>query len=95
LKLIQNECFRAGLLNGIQCLKPEATFYAFANISSTGVSSWEFAKYLIREHRVAVVPGSIFGKGGEGYVRISFVAGLDQLKKGIERIGRGVAALRQ
>jgi aminotransferase len=43
---------------------------------------------------VAVVPGSIFGKAGEGYVRLSFAASMEQLKEGIDRIARGVAALR-
>jgi aspartate/methionine/tyrosine aminotransferase len=81
-------------IDGIQCINPESTFYAFPNISSTGLSSWDFAKFLVKEHKVAVVPGSIFGKAGEGYVRLSFAASMDQLKEGIARIGRGVAALR-
>jgi aminotransferase len=81
-------------IDGISCLKPESTFYAFPNISSTGRSSWDFAKYLVKKHKVAVVPGSIFGRAGEGYVRLSFAAGMDQLKEGIDRIARGVAALR-
>jgi aspartate/methionine/tyrosine aminotransferase len=81
-------------IDGIQCLKPEATFYAFPNISSTGLSSWEFARYMAKEHRVAVVPGSIFGKGGEGYVRLSFAASAEHLKEGIARIKRGVDALK-
>jgi aminotransferase len=81
-------------IDGISCLLPESTFYAFPNISSAGCSSWEFAKYLVKEHKVAVVPGSIFGRAGEGYVRLSFAAGMDQLKEGIARIARGVAALR-
>jgi aminotransferase len=81
-------------IKGIHCLKPESTFYAFANISSTGLSSWEFAKYLVKEHKVAVVPGSIFGKAGEGYVRLSFAASMAQLKEGLARIECGVAALR-
>ena len=61
-------------IDGIQCLKPEATFYAFPNISSTGLNSWDFAKYLAKEHKVAVVPGSIFGSAGEGYIRLSAFA---------------------
>lgn len=81
-------------IDGIRCLKPESTFYAFPNISSTGLSSWDFARYLVKEHKVAVVPGSIFGNAGEGYVRLSFAAGMDQLREGIARIARGVAALR-
>jgi aspartate/methionine/tyrosine aminotransferase len=80
-------------IDGVQCLKPESTFYAFPNISSCGLSSWDFAKYLVKEHKVAVVPGSIFGKAGEGYVRLSFAADMDQLREGIDRIARGMAAL--
>ncbi len=78
---------------GISCIKPESTFYAFPNISSFGMSSWEFAKYMAKEHRVAVVPGSIFGKNGEGYVRISFATSSDNLKKALERLATGVAKL--
>ena len=81
-------------IDGIRCLKPESTFYAFPNISGAGLSSWDFARYMVKEHRVAVVPGSIFGKAGEGFVRISFAAGTEELKEGIARLERGVAALR-
>jgi aspartate/methionine/tyrosine aminotransferase len=80
-------------IDGVSCIKPESTFYAFPNISSTGRSSWDFATYLVKEHKVAVVPGSIFGKAGEGFVRLSFAASMEQLKAGIDRIARGVAAL--
>ncbi len=81
-------------VDGIKCLKPESTFYAFPNIKSFGLSSWDLAKYLVKEHKVAVVPGSIFGKAGEGYVRLSFAASIEQLKEGITRIQRGVEALK-
>ena len=81
-------------IEGIVCIKPESTFYAFPNISSFGLSSWEFAKYLAVEHKVAVVPGSIFGKAGEGYVRLSFAAGSEQLQEGIARMEKGAAAIR-
>jgi aspartate/methionine/tyrosine aminotransferase len=82
-------------VDGIKCLKPESTFYAFPNIKSLGLSSWDLAKYLVKEHKVAVVPGSIFGKAGEGYVRLSFAASIEQLQEGIARIARGVAALKR
>jgi aspartate/methionine/tyrosine aminotransferase len=81
-------------VDGIKCLKPESTFYTFPNIKSFGLSSWDLAKYLVKEHKVAVVPGSIFGKGGEGYVRLSFAASIEQLKEGIARIKRGIEALK-
>ena len=80
-------------IDGITCLMPESTFYAFPNISSFGMTSWEFARYLVKEHHVAVVPGSIFGKRGEGFVRLSFAAAEETLKQGLERIEKAVSAL--
>ncbi len=80
-------------IEGISCILPESTFYAFPNITKTGLSSWDLAKKLVREQQVAVVPGSIFGKMGEGYLRVSFAADETQLHKGIERIRKGVEAL--
>jgi aspartate/methionine/tyrosine aminotransferase len=80
-------------IEGITCLKPEATFYAFPNISAFGLSSWDFAKYLVKTHKVAVVPGSIFGQRGEGYVRLSFAADEQKLKEGLRGIQRAAAVL--
>ena len=73
-------------IEGISCIMPEATFYAFPNISKIGLSSWDLAKFLVREHKVAVVPGSIFGEKGEGYLRLSFAASDAQLQEGLSRI---------
>ncbi|MFH1154319.1 MAG: pyridoxal phosphate-dependent aminotransferase [Pseudomonadota bacterium] len=78
---------------GISCIKPESTFYAFPNISSFGMSSWDFAKYMATQHKVAVVPGSIFGKNGEGFVRISFATSSENLERGLKRIAKGVSTL--
>ena len=72
-----------GVFDGVSCLLPESTFYAFPDISSFGLSSWDFAKYLVQEHKVAVVPGSIFGRRGEGHVRISFAADAAKLREDI------------
>ena len=77
-------------IDGISCLMPESTFYAFPNIKSIGMSSWDLAKFLVKEHQVALVPGSIFGRNGEGYLRLSFAAGSEQLTEGLSRIKRGV-----
>ncbi len=82
-------------IDGISCIRPESTFYAFPNISGCGLSSWDFAKYLVREHKVAVVPGSIFGKRGEGYVRVSFAASVESLQEALARIKNGAAALQR
>ena len=80
-------------IEGITCILPEATFYAFPNISKLGMTSWDLAKYMVKEHKVATVPGSIFGKQGEGYLRISFALDAARLKEGISRIKKGVEAL--
>jgi aspartate/methionine/tyrosine aminotransferase len=78
---------------GVSCIPPEATFYAFPNISKVGLSSWDLAKYLVQEHKVAVIPGSVFGENGEGYLRVSFAASEADLWEGLSRIKAGVEAL--
>lgn len=77
-------------IDGISCLMPESTFYAFPNIKSLGMSSWDLAKFLVKEHKVALVPGSIFGRNGEGYLRLSFADSSEQLIEGLRRIKAGV-----
>jgi aspartate/methionine/tyrosine aminotransferase len=77
-------------IKGISCITPESTFYAFPNISSFGMSSWEFARYMVKNHKVAMVPGSIFGENGEGYVRISFATRSANLEEALKRIEKGV-----
>jgi aspartate/methionine/tyrosine aminotransferase len=77
-------------IQGISCIKPESTFYAFPNISSFGMSSWEFARHMVENHKVAMVPGSIFGENGEGYVRISFATSSANLEEALKRIEKGV-----
>jgi aspartate/methionine/tyrosine aminotransferase len=69
---------------------PESTFYDFPNIKSLGMSSWDLAKFLVKELKVALVPGSIFGQNGEGYLRLSFAASSEQLTEGLSRIKAGV-----
>ncbi len=76
-------------IEGISCLEPESTFYAFPNIKGLGMSSWDLAKFLVKEHKVALVPGSIFGDNGEGYMRLSFAASAEQLEEGLRRIAAG------
>jgi aminotransferase len=73
---------------GLSCHKPEGAFYAFPSIKNTGLSSMEFASRLLKEEKVAVIPGTAFGPSGEGYVRISYASSLDKLKEAMERIGR-------
>ncbi len=73
--------------------KPDGAFYAFPSISKTGLDSEEFAKRLLFEKKVAVVPGSAFGDCGEGYIRCAYAVGMDKLKEAVERIVEFVESL--
>lgn len=73
-------------LPGISCLQPDGAIYAFPNIRGTGLSSTEFADFALNEAGVAVSPGSFFGAGGEGYVRLSNVNSIEHIEEAIERL---------
>jgi len=64
---------------GLDCFKPEGAFYVFPNITSTGMSSLEFSANLLKEHNIAVVPGTAFGESGEGFVRCSYAASMENI----------------
>jgi aminotransferase len=80
---------------GYACRLPKGAFYAFPDIRTSGLSSRDFSLRLLEEERVALVPGTAFGPGGEGYVRCSFATGLDQIKIAMERLARFSARLGQ
>ena len=65
---------------GIQVLRPKGAFYIFPNITGTGKTSEEITGYLLDEAKIAVVPGSVFGKYGEGYIRISYANSYENLE---------------
>jgi len=71
---------------GLRCNKPEGAFYAFPNITGTGLDSRTYADYLLNEADVAVLPGTSFGEYGEGYIRISFANSEANLAEAIKRI---------
>ena len=73
-------------LPGVSCHLPEGTFYAFPDISGTGMSSMEFADMLLSEARVAVTPGIAFGQSAEGHVRLSFATSTQLIEAAIERM---------
>ncbi len=78
---------------GLSCHKPRGAFYVFPNISSTGMSSRDFSLCLLEEKKVAVVPGTAFGPGGEGFVRCSYATSLPDIKVAMERMAEFVRAL--
>lgn len=71
---------------GLKTSIPHGTFYVFANITPTGLSSDDFAAELLKEEKVAVVPGTAFGASGEGFVRMSYATSMDNLKKAMTKI---------
>lgn len=75
---------------GLTCFDPLGAFYVFPNITVTGLSSDEFAEQLLKEERVAVIPGIAFGPAGEGHIRCSYAYSTEQLKEALERIARFV-----
>lgn len=70
---------------GLECFKPSGAFYAFPCIASTGLTSEEFCERLLYSQSVALVPGSAFGAGGEGFVRASYCYSVDHIKEAIRR----------
>lgn len=73
---------------GLACHMPDGAFYAFPSIKKTGINSMTFAQKLLEKEKVAVVPGTAFGPSGEGFVRLSYATGLDQIKEALKRIKR-------
>lgn len=80
-------------IDRISCLAPMGAFYAFPNISQTGLSSRDFAIRLLKEKHTVVVPGTGFGEGGEGFVRISYATSEENIREGLKRIAEFVASL--
>jgi aspartate aminotransferase len=73
-------------IEGVSCITPQGAFYAFANITKTGMNDNEFADYILREAGVAACPGSFFGDHGKGFVRFCYANSLENIERGIERL---------
>jgi aspartate aminotransferase len=86
----------AGLndIPGIRCPMPRGAFYAFPNIQAFGQSSGELADYLLEEGGVAVLPGTAFGRNGEGYLRLSYANSTENIGKALQQIADALARLR-
>ena len=80
---------------GLECFEPYGAFYVFPSIKEFGMTSDEFATRLLREEKVAVVPGTAFGDCGEGYLRISYAYSLENLKVALGRIAHFIQRLRE
>lgn len=80
---------------GLRCFEPKGAFYAFPNVSATGMDSESFTETLLREERLAVVPGSAFGECGRNNVRISYAYSMEQIAEALERLRRFVTIHKQ
>jgi aminotransferase len=78
---------------GLETFEPRGAFYAFPRITSTGLDSEAFARRLLEEQHVAVIPGSAFGPSGEGHVRACYATSYEKLEEALVRIGRFVEGL--
>lgn len=90
-KFITSELKRIGM----PCYDAEGTFYAFADIRSSGLSSDEFCERLMYEKKVVVVPGTAFGDAGEGFVRISYSYSIDHIQQALVRMEEFMDSLRK
>jgi len=75
---------------GLACHEPKGAFYAFPSVKITGMTSDEFTEKLLLEEKVIVMPGSLFGSQGEGYVRCCYATALPKIEEALERMGRFV-----
>jgi aspartate/methionine/tyrosine aminotransferase len=73
-------------IEGISCVMPKGAFYAFPNITQSGLTSREFADRLLDDYGVAGIAGTSFGEAGEGYLRLSYANSEANLSKALQRI---------
>lgn len=78
---------------GLPTFEPKGAFYCFPDIRSTGLTSMEFCERLVREHQVAVVPGSAFGECGEGFARVCYASSMENIQEALVRMKAYVESL--
>ena len=78
---------------GLKCFEPKGAFYIFPDITSTGLSSEDFAEKILMQEHVALVPGNAFGECGEGFVRCSYATSIEQISEALARIEHFVSHL--
>jgi len=81
---------RINEIDGLSCKEPEGAFYAFINIKKLGQTADKFVHYLLDTYGVAMVPGTVFGENGEGYIRMSFASSMEDLEVGLDLLEKCV-----
>ncbi|MBR5641811.1 MAG: pyridoxal phosphate-dependent aminotransferase [Firmicutes bacterium] len=82
-------------IDGLSCLSPKGAFYIFINCKALGQKSAELADYLLENAKIALVPGDVFGPGGEGYLRMSFANSYENIAEGCARLKDAVETLKK
>jgi aspartate/methionine/tyrosine aminotransferase len=85
---------RLNKIEGVRCALPGGAFYAFPNIGSFNMSSEQFSEFLLKEAQVITVPGSMFGRLGEGYIRLSYTTAYSKLEEALDRIEKALKKLK-
>jgi aspartate aminotransferase len=83
-------CARLDDIKAVSYVKPQGSFYVFVDISESGLDSVEFAQQLLEQEAVATVPGAAFGR--DSHLRLSFACGINDLKKGVDRLKKFLSA---
>ena len=78
---------------GLNCIIPGGAFYVFVNIKKTGMTSESFCEYILEDSGVAILPGTSFGEFGEGFIRICYAIGQNEIKNALERIKKSISKL--
>jgi len=79
---------------GLECFEPMGAFYMFPSIKSTGLTSADFCEKFLLQEKVAVIPGSAFGQGGEGFIRICYASSMEKISIALEKMDKFVKSLR-
>jgi len=77
---------------GLKCHKPQGAFYVLPSVENTGLSSMDFCERLLKNEKVAIVPGEAFGDSAKGFVRISYASSLENIKEALNRMGKFLKA---
>lgn len=87
-------CDRLAQIPGLKMYPPQGTFYAFVDITQSGMNADDFAYGLLDSKQVVVVPGTAFGSGGDGYIRLSFATSMENIREGLDRIASYMEGIR-
>ena len=81
-------------IEGVSCIKPLGAFYVFPNVTQLPLSSQDLSDYLLEDAGVAVLPGTAFGKYGDGYLRLSYANSLENIQEALARMDSAISRIR-